>query len=173
MHDDANHPATQQPPFAGGPPIVELAQYSKRSWWPLFAVLGVVGVLFVVGMLCGLYFLGGTLAGGGAAGRIAGRWVHVDQPPGRPAQALMSVGEVVSDRVYEFSRWGTVTVTRYGETEEGTWQVIQDINAAADEHTVLMQFPERLPERLHIRFIDSKNAEFRAPGQYGDTFYRP
>lgn len=155
--------------------MAEVVADNQRHWL-IPMILGFVGVAFIFCVTAFILLWHFGNASRGVGGPIAGTWVHVDRPPSRAAQALMSVGEVVSDRVYVFSRFGSVTEKSYynrgGSPVKGTWKRDDSLSGAEDAYSIILQFPDQKPQRMHIRFIDSQNAEFRFGHSYGVPFFK-
>lgn len=176
MHEKAKNALHPMPPDEA--PIMLEPVQPKRSPWVLIAIIGVVGLTIATALGCVLMMFVGAMLG--ASGGLAGTWIQVDQPPSRAAQALLSVGtEVIADRVYVFSPFGSVTQKTYPNGSrgpafqvKGTWKFIEDSNSAEDERTILIQFVGRQPQHMHIRFVDRKNAEFRFSGSYGENYFK-
>lgn len=160
-------------------PIEAEVVSDSQRYWLIPMILGIVGLGFIFFLTVFILLRHFGNASPGVGGRIAGTWVHVDQPPSRAAQALMSIGEVQSDRTYVFSRFGSVTERSYYNNYEdpdvgikGTWKRDESLSGADDEYSIYLKFPDREPRLMHIRFIDSRNAEFRFHDRYGVSFYK-
>jgi len=161
-------------------PPVMLEAVEKRGFpWVSIVVLGVVGMTIATAFGCVLMAIVAAMFGV-SGGSLAGTWIQSDEPPSRAAQALLSVGtEIVAEQVYVFSPFGRVTYTfnpngssMGGFEKKGTWKMIEDINSAEDEVTVLIQFRDQEPQPMYIRFIDHQNAEFRFPHSYGASYFK-